>query len=229
MPGLARAGAPYVSIGLPWSGTIRCATCPLDRPVYRGGPDDLYDTSSGQVSAFMLDMDTVFERFVTRLAHDALQPPSPLRTAEQVRLRAVIRNDETDRTYSTLRPDLVIEDTRTGRRTPVDIKYKLYDTKKLSTADIYQAFMYAFASATNTTDEPDSSTQRARTPQDLRSPSSPSRDRPPPTSPVSASTCPQSWTHSRVPHDKPHSTTSGRCSRTSCSPRDRQFTASAHD
>ena len=28
---------------------------------------------------------------------------------------------------------------------PIDIKYKLYDIKKVSTADVYQTFLYAYA------------------------------------------------------------------------------------
>ncbi len=47
--------------------------------------------------------------------------------------------------YSTITPDLVIEETATGRSVPVDIKYKAYDVKKISTGDIYQTFLYAYA------------------------------------------------------------------------------------
>ena len=47
--------------------------------------------------------------------------------------------------YSTITPDLVIEEAATGRSVPVDIKYKAYDVKKISTGDIYQTFLYAYA------------------------------------------------------------------------------------
>lgn len=112
--------------------------------------DDLFDSAQGALSAFMVDMNVVFERFVTRLVDDTLQPPSPLRSASQVQLQAVIRNDDTARTYTTLRPDLVIEDTDTGERVPIDVKYKLYDTRKLAASDIYQAFIYAYALGSDT-------------------------------------------------------------------------------
>ncbi len=57
----------------------------------------------------------------------------------------VIRNDQTDRSYSTITPDLVIEEIATGRSVPVDIKYKAYDVRKISTSDLYQSFLYAYA------------------------------------------------------------------------------------
>lgn len=107
--------------------------------------DDLFDTTSGRLNAFMVDMNVVFERFITQLVHDALQPPSPLRSTSQLKVQSVVRNDQTNRTYTTLRPDLVIEHLPTGDQVPIDIKYKLYDARKLAPADIYQTFMYAFA------------------------------------------------------------------------------------
>jgi 5-methylcytosine-specific restriction enzyme subunit McrC len=61
----------------------------------------------------------------------------------------VVRNDLTGRTYSTVRPDLVVEDSSTGRSVPIDVKYKTYEEKKVSTADIYQTFLYAYALASN--------------------------------------------------------------------------------
>ena len=33
---------------------------------------------------------------------------------------------------------------------PIDIKYKLYDVKKVSTADVYQTFLYAYALSSET-------------------------------------------------------------------------------
>lgn len=120
----------------------------LSKLILRGfAYEDLYDTSAGHVSAFMFDMNVVFERFVTLLIQNALDGTG-LRASAQPRLRAVIRNDETGRTYSTVKPDLVIEDFETRRAVPIDIKYKLYGDKKLSTTDIYQLFLYAYAHGT---------------------------------------------------------------------------------
>jgi 5-methylcytosine-specific restriction enzyme subunit McrC len=121
----------------------------LSKLILRGFTfEDLYDTSAGHVSAFMFDMNLVFERFVTRLVQHALDG-TKLRARAQPRLRAVIRNEDTGRDYSTVKPDLVIEETVTGHAVPVDIKYKLYADKKLSTSDIYQLFLYAYAHGTD--------------------------------------------------------------------------------
>lgn len=107
--------------------------------------DDMFDTSSGGVNAFLINMNVVFERFVLRLVGEALEASATLVALPHHRLASVIRNDDTGRTYTTIDPDLVIEDATTGERVPVDVKYKLYDSKKMATADIYQAFLYAFA------------------------------------------------------------------------------------
>lgn len=106
--------------------------------------DDLHSTGHQGVTAFMLDMNDIFERFVTRLVEDALAD-SPLQMSAQQSFGAVVVDESTGRTYSTIRPDLVIVDIRSGQTVPVDIKYKLYEDKKLGTEDIYQLFTYAFA------------------------------------------------------------------------------------
>ena len=116
----------------------------LSKLILRGlAFEDLYDTSDGTVTAFMPDMNVLFERFVTRLVRESLEGTA-LTVAEQHRVRAIIRNDETGRSYSTVRPDLMIEEPSSRERVPVDIKYKLYAEKKLSTSDVYQLFLYAY-------------------------------------------------------------------------------------
>ncbi|MEY4373486.1 MAG: hypothetical protein RL219_2255 [Actinomycetota bacterium] len=64
--------------------------------------DDIYDTSSGRVGAFLLDMNVVFEKFITRLVEDALKP-TDLTVDRQSRLQAVIRDDTTGRSYAATR------------------------------------------------------------------------------------------------------------------------------
>jgi 5-methylcytosine-specific restriction enzyme subunit McrC len=116
----------------------------LSKLILRGlAFEDLYSTSDGKVTAFMLDMNVLFERFVTRLVRDSLDG-TELALSEQRRIRAVIRDDETGHTYSTVRPDLIIEEPSSRECVPVDIKYKLYAEKKLSTSDVYQLFLYAY-------------------------------------------------------------------------------------
>lgn len=106
--------------------------------------DNIYENSPGRVHAFMLDMNLVFEKFVSRLVESSLASTG-LEAEQQSRLSAVIRDDVTGRSYGTIRPDLVIHERATGRSVPVDIKYKLYDAKKVSAGDIYQLFLYAYA------------------------------------------------------------------------------------
>jgi 5-methylcytosine-specific restriction enzyme subunit McrC len=119
--------------------------------------DDLYASGTIGSFAFLLDMNQLFEDFVTRLLRDALEPAG-MRVEAQARSRAIIENAVTRRPYAAVVPDLLL--TRrapTGStRVPVDAKYKLYDDRKLSSADIYQAFFYAYAFSRRPTDEPPS-------------------------------------------------------------------------
>lgn len=111
--------------------------------VLRGlGFEDIYSQSQGQIFTFLLNMNDVFEQFVERLVRDACVG-TPMVVGAQERFGMVIRNLETGRTYSSIRPDLMVRFADTGF--PVDSKYKRYDLHKLSTADIYQTFLYSFA------------------------------------------------------------------------------------
>lgn len=103
------------------------------------------DKSTLNLTSFMVNMNAIFERFVTRLVINSLAGTS-LRAHAQLTIRAVILDEETGDTYSRIRPDLIIEDTTTGHTVPIDVKYKLYDSeKKISSADIYQSFVYAYS------------------------------------------------------------------------------------
>ena len=107
--------------------------------------NDQVDKSTLNLTSFMVDMNAIFERFVTRLVINSLAG-TPLRAQAQQSIRAVILDEETGDTYSRIRPDLLIEDTTTGHTVPIDVKYKLYDAaKKVSSADIYQSFVYAYS------------------------------------------------------------------------------------
>ncbi len=107
--------------------------------------DDLFNSGDRGVTAFMINMNTVFERFMLRLVTEAFAGSGSVRATSHQRLRAVIRYETNGRTYTTIDPDLVIEDLSTEARVPLDVKYKLYDSKKLAVGDIYQTFLYAFA------------------------------------------------------------------------------------
>jgi 5-methylcytosine-specific restriction enzyme subunit McrC len=107
--------------------------------------NDHVDKSTLNPTSFMVDMNAIFEQFVTRLVINSLAG-TPLRARAQQSIRAVILDEQTGDTYSRIRPDLIIEDTTTGHTVPIDVKYKLYDAaKKISPADIYQSFVYAYS------------------------------------------------------------------------------------
>ena len=110
------------------------------------GVSDLFLLRGQGVGTFLLDMNAVFEVFIQRLATEALASSDYSVTSQQ-RLRAVIRDDLRGKPYSQIVPDLVVEAVRDGTRVPIDVKYKRYDQRNISSADIYQTFMYAFALA----------------------------------------------------------------------------------
>jgi len=111
--------------------------------------EDLYDMRGNVgMRSFLLNMNSLFEDFITRLLSEALVG-TDLQVAPKERFKTAIIDSVTSRPYATIVPDLVVtqrhSDGRPETRTPIDIKYKLYDNFTLSTADIYQAFTYALA------------------------------------------------------------------------------------
>jgi len=111
--------------------------------------DDLYDTDGRLgVRSFLLNMNSLFEEFVSKVFSDALAG-SDLIIAPKQRLREAIVHADTRTTHSPIVPDIVLAKwSPTGSpepRLPIDCKYKLYDERSLSTADIYQMFTYALA------------------------------------------------------------------------------------
>ncbi|MEU3477837.1 McrC family protein [Streptomyces sp. NPDC033754] len=109
-----------------------------------GGLDDLFTAGPLAARAFLVDMNSLFESFVTRLVEWGAAG-SGLLVSPQAGQRRVLLDEGAGRSHGEVRPDLLISGRRDGEvfRLPVDVKYKLYDTKKLSPADLYQAFLYA--------------------------------------------------------------------------------------
>ncbi|MFH9724493.1 McrC family protein [Streptomyces sp. NPDC017254] len=111
-----------------------------------GGIQDLFTAGPLASRAFLVDMNQLFEAFVTRLLREGAAAAG-VRADAQSRQRRVLFDEVTGAPYSEVRPDVLISGTRDGApfRLPVDVKYKLYDRRKLSTQDLYQAFLYAHA------------------------------------------------------------------------------------
>ena len=109
--------------------------------------NDLYSPGAGDSFAFLLDMNRLFEDFVTRVLTSAFAG-SDVRVRPQARDRTLIRDARTGKPYAAVIPDILLERS-VGRmlRVPVDAKYKLYDDRKIDQGDIYQTFFYAWAYA----------------------------------------------------------------------------------
>jgi 5-methylcytosine-specific restriction enzyme subunit McrC len=92
--------------------------------------------------AFLLDMNALFERFVSRMVEHALAGQG-LRVHRQ-RQDRLIWDVDRGAPYVRIIPDLLVEGAP-GSRLSIDAKYKAYDARKLSPADVYQGFLYAQA------------------------------------------------------------------------------------
>jgi 5-methylcytosine-specific restriction enzyme subunit McrC len=120
----------------------------------RLGITDLYATGPGQSFVFLIDMNRLFEAFVTRLLTDTLEPQG-IRVLPQHRTPSIVVDEDLGTTYARVIPDLLVE-LPTGRRIPADAKYKRYDDRRVDRGDVYQAFLYAFAYAHHAAGTPSS-------------------------------------------------------------------------
>jgi 5-methylcytosine-specific restriction enzyme subunit McrC len=111
----------------------------------RLGITDLYAGGPGQSFVFLIDMNRLFEAFVTRLLTDTLEPHG-IRVLPQYRTPSIVVDEDLGTTYARVIPDLLV-DLPTGQRIPADAKYKRYDDRRVDRGDVYQAFLYAFAYA----------------------------------------------------------------------------------
>jgi 5-methylcytosine-specific restriction enzyme subunit McrC len=116
--------------------------------------NDLYSPGSSDSFAFLLDMNRLFEDFVTKVLFSVFAD-TEVRVRPQARDKTLIRDGRTGKPYAAVIPDILLERT-SGRslRIPLDAKYKLYDDRKIEQSDIYQTFFYAWAYA-DPTDEAD--------------------------------------------------------------------------
>ena len=109
------------------------------------GVDDLFAPGETRSFSFLLNMNQLFERFVTRVVEQVL-PAARYRVTSQIAFKSVVWNVSSQRPYANIIPDVVVE--RRGAsdcRLAIDAKYKLYDERGFDPGDIYQTFLYAFA------------------------------------------------------------------------------------
>ena len=109
------------------------------------GVRDLLAGGSVGCFAFLLDMNRLFEQFVGRLV-ERLPDRRRFRVRSQQSDGSIVVDADTGRPYQRVVPDLLTE-TRDDpvRVLALDARYKLYDRRKLSPADVYQAFLYGQA------------------------------------------------------------------------------------
>ena len=109
------------------------------------GIDDLFVPGEARSFSFLLNMNQLFERFVSRVVEQIL-PATRYRVTSQSPFKSVVWNVTSQRPYTSIIPDVVVE--RRGEsdcRVAIDAKYKLYDERGFDQSDIYQTFLYAFA------------------------------------------------------------------------------------
>jgi 5-methylcytosine-specific restriction enzyme subunit McrC len=108
------------------------------------GIHDLYAAGTPHTQAFLLDMNVLFERFVAQVLEDSAAGTC-FRVDRQSSTGSIIVDALTGRTYTRVRPDVLVRDIVRDEIYPVDTKYKLYDERHVAPEDVYQAFLYAFA------------------------------------------------------------------------------------
>lgn len=111
------------------------------------GTKDLLARGKTRCFAFLIDMNRLFESFVYRLIDHPIVRAG-LRVHYQRGDRSIILNALTNQPYARVVPDVLV-DRVVGptARLAIDAKYKLYDERKLSSGDVYQSFLYAYAYA----------------------------------------------------------------------------------
>lgn len=108
------------------------------------GIPDLLRLGATHGFAFLLDMNTLFERFIW-LVLERLAAPRGLRVRYQRQDRSILWDAGANRPYGSVIPDLLLDRPGSAGTLAIDAKYKAYEAKKLSNDDLYQTFLYAFA------------------------------------------------------------------------------------
>lgn len=108
------------------------------------GLDEALLSGPAQIRSFLINMNTLFERFIEQTLRLALGS-APV-SVEVQRSDSIFWRPDTGKRYASVRPDLLVQSTtRADARLPVDAKYKRYDTRNLDVSDLTQIFLYAYA------------------------------------------------------------------------------------
>ena len=106
--------------------------------------DDLFASGQTRSFAFLLDMNRLFEQFTQRFVEWALRGSGYL-VYPQHRDRSILWDITHQQSYARAIPDLLLENPAAHTRLAVDAKYKQYDQRPVTTADLYQVLLYAYA------------------------------------------------------------------------------------
>ena len=107
------------------------------------GVRDLFSSQGIRSFAFLLDMNKLFEQFVAVVVRRLLSKEDWHVSSQHVS-RSIIWDDDKNKPYSNVRPDILVKHREKPMRLALDSKYKLYDERKVSAGDIYQSFLYSF-------------------------------------------------------------------------------------
>jgi 5-methylcytosine-specific restriction enzyme subunit McrC len=108
------------------------------------GPDQALATGEARLRSFLIDMNTLFERFLERVLRLVLEPVGVAVTSQQS--DSIFWRPDLRIRYARVRPDLLLQRReRPQARLPLDAKYKRYDNRKVDVDDLTQVFLYAYA------------------------------------------------------------------------------------
>jgi 5-methylcytosine-specific restriction enzyme subunit McrC len=113
------------------------------------GVRDLHASGPTRCFAFLINMNTLFERFVEMVVRQALAGTDAT-VRKQRRDGSVLWDATKGVSFGKVIPDLLVDWGAGGARgararLPIDAKYKLYGERKAESGDVYQAFLYASA------------------------------------------------------------------------------------
>jgi 5-methylcytosine-specific restriction enzyme subunit McrC len=95
------------------------------------GIHDLYASGTPQTHAFLLDMNVLFERFIAQALEDSASG-TPFRVDRQSSTGSIIVYALTGRTYTRVRPDVLVRHGEREGTYPADTKYKPYDERRVA-------------------------------------------------------------------------------------------------